>query len=1207
MSDSTWLPRVYRLRRLPHHVGSEAEAEDLFSKAFDVPSDNIRVHSLATTHNRLEVPPSKVCTLRLRSLPACVRRDGSDNEWEAPHPEQPGCKLVLDTHFEGITVLNDIKPDSHHTDCICISGLASHPFGSWQTHGHDKSFMWLRDEIPRLIPGVRVILYGYNSQILKSKSFQSITDIALGLINQLQAGGWTMKSSKSLIFLAHSLGGIVLKDAIVQIADREIVASILDKIKGIIMFGVPNLGIYNSHLIMMTQGQPNESLIQELSRGNGNSYLRELNRRFDGLSFITRAKIYWAYETKESATVLRQLDGQWGRNGPSEILVSPDSATCYFNSKNKIMTIPIDKDHSSMVKFSRGDKDLEIILQTIGELCYIKQPENLDKSVAGSNFMGHRPLENSQGSSDGSHFQGQEFLMDQADMCKNLNANELDFRLSQIEDPFQETFGWVFKLPLFRDWLQQGCDIFWINGKPGSGKSTLMKHIFKSKVTWELLHDWRRSTNEVKEMIAGFFFNYRGTPLQKSFEGILRSLILQIINPHVRKFAKEHSEISALLARRKRILSFLEQFEELLRIIAPTALATDGDNQSSQNERDQILPNIESAEKQLSDIDGELSLIFQKLQYYKDSPDFRLLSLIQTEYRQPGDGLIHKLEKMLRLLLDQNIIQMDLFLFFDALDEFDGHLDMICRFLKSLILNPSNNGTRVKVCFSSRPWKALQEHFYEYPGFSLQEHTQDDIESYAASRLAISCTTSSITQDLIPTIIAKASGVFLWVRLAISEILATVSAHPKGISKEKLRDVLQHLPDDLQEFYKLTVDRIAKSDRRRAFALLELIIRAREPRHVDDIWRAVQIAGCSTFQEASPFVKYTFGVWHCYPRDQNPHIEQVSDVITWGGGLVEVVRGYPQLMHQTVLEFTLSLSFKKYVLGDLSSLVTENGHSFYMKFLLSSMAWDNMLRETPQTEDQDELAFHAKQSELTTGKSHLQFFQSIPEAELVKLSEVDISPYSRVAASLVFFSSLGLVLCIRDWMEGNPSKLQHVCKKEASLPIMTSLIIKRIESGELQRRYLETFKSLLDHGFDMKRDPDFLETLVTRCLAIVRTSDNEVSFSRDGLDSDSTVISVEYRRRKIVQNFTAQLASEDEQTFHDLDAANKVCEVVYEIFDILAKAGVDFLLISETLMQKLIKELERRGHVTDILREWPRGKTRTLGRTYIRRLKRLFK
>jgi hypothetical protein len=106
--------------------------------------------------------------------------------------------------------------------------------------------------------------------------------------------------------------------------------------------------------------------------------------------------------------------------------------------------------------------------------------------------------------------------MNTEEVYGDIYSPELQYRIDQIEDPFQDTFGWVFDLPLFSNWLQEGSGLFWIHGKPASGKSTLMKYIVRSKQTWELLHDWRKSSYEVN---AAYFFHYRGTAIQKSFEG----------------------------------------------------------------------------------------------------------------------------------------------------------------------------------------------------------------------------------------------------------------------------------------------------------------------------------------------------------------------------------------------------------------------------------------------------------------------------------------------------------------------------------------------------------------------------------------------------------------------------------------------------------------------------------------------------------------
>ena len=163
--------------------------------------------------------------------------------------------------------------------------------------------MWIRDALPVFVPGIRAVTYGYDSKLRRSNSFQSISDIARTLILQLKAEGWSLPSSKPIIFLAHSLGGLVLKDAIVQMADREkTVATILEKIWGAIMFGVPSLGMEQSHLLAMVEGQPNESLIQDLSPDS--NYVGRLNEQFQGLTFLRTARILWAYETERSPTVV---------------------------------------------------------------------------------------------------------------------------------------------------------------------------------------------------------------------------------------------------------------------------------------------------------------------------------------------------------------------------------------------------------------------------------------------------------------------------------------------------------------------------------------------------------------------------------------------------------------------------------------------------------------------------------------------------------------------------------------------------------------------------------------------------------------------------------------------------------------------------------------------------------------------------------------
>ncbi|PNP46477.1 hypothetical protein THARTR1_10799 [Trichoderma harzianum] len=401
------------------------------------------------------------------------------------------------------------------------------------------------------MPRVRAICYGYDSHLIGSTSFQTIGDIARSLIWDLRSGGWNLPSSRPIIFLAHSLGGIVLKEAIVQIAnngDRS-VSGILNNLLGAVMFGVPSLGMQQSHLMAMVEGQANEMLVQDLSRENGTHYLRQLNKAFNGLSIISKVKILWAYETQESHTTVKGLDGNWSENGPLAVLVNRDSATCNYNGNDGSLTIPINKSHSNMVKFSRGDNDLGKIIFSLND--FLQNGLGQPLLTANGAFQGRPALlemnMDHRSAIEGVLTEGEEVLSDLSSVSSavqeiydDLYLPELDYRITQIEDPFQNTFKWIFGLDLFTDWLRKGSGLFWINGKPGSGKSTLMKYIFQSPSTWELLHDWMRSSLDVK---AAFFFHFRGTAMQKSFEGVLRSLIIQVLQPHLTAFQKQYQKI----------------------------------------------------------------------------------------------------------------------------------------------------------------------------------------------------------------------------------------------------------------------------------------------------------------------------------------------------------------------------------------------------------------------------------------------------------------------------------------------------------------------------------------------------------------------------------------------------------------------------------------------------------------------------------------
>jgi hypothetical protein len=78
----------------------------------------------------------------------------------------------------------------------------------------------------------------------------------------------------------------------------------------------------------------------------------------------------------------------------------------------------------------------------------------------------------------------------------------------------------------FPHWLRTGHGCYWINGKAGSGKSTLMKFITHHPETSAALKEW---AGQHSLQTAAFYFWSTGTELQKSQEGLLRSLLHTIL------------------------------------------------------------------------------------------------------------------------------------------------------------------------------------------------------------------------------------------------------------------------------------------------------------------------------------------------------------------------------------------------------------------------------------------------------------------------------------------------------------------------------------------------------------------------------------------------------------------------------------------------------------------------------------------------------
>lgn len=123
-------------------------------------------------------------------------------------------------------------------------------------------------------------------------------------------------------------------------------------------------------------------------------------------------------------------------------------------------------------------------------------------------------------------------------ILKSLYFTQIRDRHDQIAVKHSQTLKWVLDdskpdesdFDNFARWLAsstQDKNLYWISGKPGSGKSTLMRFLSDADETKSAIKAWSESRRVLK---ASAFFWLGGSDMQKSLKGLLQSLLFDILS-----------------------------------------------------------------------------------------------------------------------------------------------------------------------------------------------------------------------------------------------------------------------------------------------------------------------------------------------------------------------------------------------------------------------------------------------------------------------------------------------------------------------------------------------------------------------------------------------------------------------------------------------------------------------------------------------------
>lgn len=392
---------------------------------------------------------------------------------------------VLESFPSGIKVL--FEPLDATVDIVFVHGLTGDRERTWTSPVN--GVCWPRDLLPTVLPDARVLTFGYDAYVARKHGQIAQIDIshhANDLLNALANERQQYASSnRPILFVVHSLGGLLCKDAI-QISDisgDKHLTAIASCTQGVLFIGTPHGGswlatwakipitvmdfVTRTDLTLLSLLQPSSEVLCRIHDG----FLSMIRRRE---SEHTPIEIACFYET------LPML-------GRTQIVDQPSATIPGFNN------ISIHADHRDIARFST-----------------MKQPGY--QSIVGVLQRWARPSETDIGLS----LEAELFL-------ETLSFSEMGVRQAVIEPAESGTCLWISEHLAYKAWvdcqdLHNSHGLLWIKGKPGSGKSTLLKHMASASP----------KPKGVVRLV--FFFNARGAEEERNAQGLFKTFLHQLVH-----------------------------------------------------------------------------------------------------------------------------------------------------------------------------------------------------------------------------------------------------------------------------------------------------------------------------------------------------------------------------------------------------------------------------------------------------------------------------------------------------------------------------------------------------------------------------------------------------------------------------------------------------------------------------------------------------
>ena len=139
------------------------------------------------------------------------------------------------------------------TSIVAVHGLGGDKYDTWEDDGK----IWLREFLPVKVPNTRIMTYGYNSVVAFSKSVAEIEEFAVDLLNRLDGErGTPQEKARPIIFICHSLGGIVVKKVRLLSTVGIYVLTILSRHSYLLMSGQTIMATCSKRFVVLSSWGP---------------------------------------------------------------------------------------------------------------------------------------------------------------------------------------------------------------------------------------------------------------------------------------------------------------------------------------------------------------------------------------------------------------------------------------------------------------------------------------------------------------------------------------------------------------------------------------------------------------------------------------------------------------------------------------------------------------------------------------------------------------------------------------------------------------------------------------------------------------------------------------------------------------------------------------------------------------------------------------